>query len=56
MLLITLFNKWEAAGPAELSSRENVKSNEIEPQADLNGIASFSVYKIRDTLTDVCVR
>lgn len=56
MLLISLFKKWEAVGSAELSSRENVKSNEIEPQAELNGIAGFSIYKNQDTLTAVCVR
>lgn len=56
MLFIVLFKNWEAVGSAELSGKEDVKSNEIEPQAYLNGFVRFPICKTWDTLPAACVR
>lgn len=54
-LLIILFKNWEVVGYVELSNKE-VKSNETEPQAHVNGLATFTIYKNQDTLTAPYVR
>lgn len=56
MWFLILLKNWEAVGAGKFGNKDDIKRNETEPQAYLNGLASFSIYKNLGTLTAVCAR